>query len=127
VLFGRTLHIPTRSALPIVVLVLGAVALAEGQQTEPAAAILVREIGLDDGPIIFDDITWLAVRPRGEIIVAEPRLGLVRLIDPGTLEEKVVGGRGAGPGEFRTPSSVGHVGDSVWVWDPGLTPRAPAQ
>jgi hypothetical protein len=119
VLFGRTLHIPTRYALPIV-LVLGAVALAEGQQTAPATPILVREIGLDDGPIIFDDITWLAVRPRGDIIVAEPRLGLVRLIDPGTLEETVVGGRGAGPGEFRAPSSVGHVGDSVWVWDPGL-------
>jgi hypothetical protein len=104
----------------LVALALGATPPAAGQQGHPVNAVLVQEIGLDETALVFDHVSGLAVGAQGQVIVAEPRLGLVRLIDSGTLQYRVLGGRGSGPGEFRTPTAVGLVGDSIWVWDPGL-------
>lgn len=71
-------------------------------------------------PLIFDHIASLTLAPDGDLLVIEPRIASIRLIDPVTLEERRVGREGAGPGEFRAPTAAGAAGRGFWVWDPGL-------
>lgn len=68
----------------------------------------------DPGPVRIGRSGDLTILDRG----ADPRL--VRL-DAGDKRVKEIGGRGEGPGEFRTPTGFFEcAGDSVAVWDPDL-------
>lgn len=112
----------TRTALVTATFSAILAAPAAAQQPEPLHATLVREIGVDEASLVFDHIASVTVTPRGEVVVVETRLGLVRVVHPATLQEKAVGRgrRGSGPGEFRGPRLAGQIGDGIWVWDSTL-------
>ena len=67
------------------------------------------------------DLTWvsdLTVGSAGAVFVAQPLAHevLVYSADLAALEHRI-GRRGAGPGEFQFPRTLGWVGDSLWVRD----------
>jgi hypothetical protein len=67
--------------------------------------------------MLLTRISGLAVLPDGRILTAHDREAVIRVFDANGRLIKVVGRRGAGPGEFRTIRQVGFVGDLIWVED----------
>lgn len=92
------------------------------------------EAGLDDVPVLavasdmrlgsFDDptvgftsVSDLDVGADGRIYVLERSQQEIRVFGPDGALERVMGGEGEGPGEFRGAFSFGVEGDTVWVID----------
>lgn len=59
----------------------------------------------------------LAPLPNGGIVAAYPREHLVRVFDSNGNLTAEIGRNGEGPGEFRQVTSLGSVGQSIWVSD----------
>lgn len=77
-------------------------------------------VGREDGPehFLFGEIPAAAVNSRGEIVVVDRKAWDVRLFDSRGAFLKQLGGRGQGPGEFRSPHSVLVTpSDEIWVAD----------
>jgi hypothetical protein len=90
----------------------------------PPARILDERvrIGAVDGagPEVFGNISALAVDARGRILVLDAQAAELRIFGPDGAHLRTVGGRGAGPGEFRTPVGLTlHPEGGIWVVDPG--------
>ena len=63
----------------------------------------------------------LIVGSDGSIYVTEPNRGEVLVYDEGGRFVRRIGGRGEGPGEFRsTAGGIGWSGNELWVVDPFL-------
>jgi hypothetical protein len=45
----------------------------------------------------------------------------IRVFDQSGRLVRSIGREGSGPGEFRMPRLLGHVGDSLWTWDISLS------
>jgi hypothetical protein len=67
---------------------------------------------------LLDPVAFSSVGPAGQIAIAQPQSSRVRVFSgvDGT-EIGAVGGRGGGPGEFRSLTSLGWAGDTLWVAD----------
>lgn len=83
----------------------------------------VLAIGLVEGPpeYLFSGITGALRLGNGTIAVADGRSAEIRFFDAKGAHVRSVGGRGAGPGEYRYPWLMTRFGaDSLLVWDGGL-------
>jgi hypothetical protein len=107
----------TRRYLWLVPLLLADAGPAVGQEIVEVRARAVQAIGLADDSLVFDHIGSMLVLPTGNLLIAEPRTGVVQVLDPATLHTDRIGRRGEGPGEFRSPWVAGLVGDSIAIWD----------
>ena len=61
----------------------------------------------------------LAVDPRGRIYTLHYESQLVRVHDETGRLVRKLGGKGEGPGEFKSARSMGFLGDTLWVFDGG--------
>lgn len=69
-------------------------------------------VGLD-----LSTVRGLAVGDQGWIFVAQPADAHVKVVDRDGRLLRVIGRRGAGPGEFQFPAAVGWLADTLWVQD----------
>lgn len=84
---------------------------------EPRLIIGVRD---GDEEYQFSDISAAARQSDGDLVVADAGAGTVRLYGPDGVFRRLLGGAGAGPGEFRNPTQiVVRRVDSIFVWDDG--------
>ena len=89
---------------------------------EPTSASgdrLIREVVIDGDEFDLLPITWLSERD-GEIAVAQEQDSRVLFFDPTGMLIGSAGHRGSGPGEFRSLSEGGWLGDSLWIYDAHL-------
>jgi hypothetical protein len=106
--------------------------IAQLQQTVPGAASasfeqsavlatrqlrLVREVSIDGNTHNLVAVSWILVGSRGRLAVAQQQDRAVVLFDSTGRPDGRVGRMGDGPGEFRSVTSAGFVGDSLWVHD----------
>lgn len=105
-----------------------------------AAAALAAACTGDDGPALADlpvwtaaedlrvgavddsvyALTWfrtLEVDGDGRMYTAHPREQVIRVFDADGTLERVIGGRGDGPGEFQNLIVMGWVADTLWALD----------
>lgn len=112
---------PVRAAVPFLLflaaLVLAAVpARVQAQARWTLAPEL--SIGTQGGPDY--ELTFvgaLAVGAAGEIYVAQPEDGAVRVFDARGRHLRTLGRHGSGPGEYARVDGLGWKGDSLWVAD----------
>lgn len=92
---------------------------AEGQQQWS----LVPDLTIGSPDALDYSLTWvsdIAVGHNGTIYLLQPREQLIRVFSSGGEFIRVIGRRGEGPGEFRSPRHMGWKGDTLWVRDTGL-------
>lgn len=86
----------------------------------PPQALELREelrIGsVDTPPYLLTEVGDLAVA-NGQVFVAQPKDGQVRVFDTAGRFIRAVGRQGEGPGEFRSIASIGVRADTLWVVD----------
>ena len=91
------------------------------------------QIGVQDGEPerSFTSIVGLARLPDGSIVVADAGASALRVFDAAGTYVETWGGRGDGPGELASLTSLaGTAGDTVVAWDAGsrrLTAFAPGR
>jgi hypothetical protein len=115
------------SHLAAVILLAGAllVSIAQGIVAQPSIPLVdvKEEIRIKSNDSVSDmlltGISDLAVLPDGRILTAHTREAVVRVFDQAGRLIKVIGRRGDGPGEFRSPVRARYVGDRIWVDDLG--------
>lgn len=104
--------------LRMVALLLGFVLLAARDGRSQTAAIAAMRVKLDSLATGYaHQVEGLIELPRGRLLVllrGDPFLFIVGL---DSKIQRVLGRGGDGPGEFRSPLTIGIHGDSVWVWD----------
>lgn len=72
----------------------------------------------ESGDLRFATAAWATRISTGEIAVADLAESNVRVLSPAGKLERVLGRRGAGPGEYRLPIWVGVCdGGNLTVWD----------
>ena len=82
---------------------------------EPVQAVGVRD---GDEEYQFDDIAAAARQSDGDLVVADAGSQTVRLFAPDGIFKRMLGGAGAGPGEFQNPMQILiREADSIFVWD----------
>ncbi len=87
-------------------------------QAPRQAATTTREL-VPGGALEIDDVRGAVMMRSGDLVLTQHREGhLLVIAKDGSVD--TVGRRGEGPGEFRTPASIGLVGDTLWVGDVGL-------
>lgn len=74
-----------------------------------------------DDPIV--SIGQVARRPDGGFILADAGAARVRLFDSTGRQVEVAGGRGDGPGEFRSPTAAVELDDGRVIVTDGADPR----
>jgi hypothetical protein len=82
-----------------------------------AAVEEVRIGSLDDPDAGFSRIGTIRGAATGEIYVLESAAREVRVFSPDGERLRTIGRRGEGPGEFLSPSDLGLLGDTLWVYD----------
>jgi hypothetical protein len=110
-----------------IVIVASALALASGLGLDlrAQAPVPVREVR-EEMRIVSNDavpamqlttIRVATVLGDGRILTSHSMEGRVRVFAPNGTLIRVLGRPGSGPGEFRSPSYMGHIGDTIWVRD----------
>lgn len=79
-----------------------------------------RHVVVDGHEQVLEPVAWVRVSHSGVVAVAQAQSHRVRLFDTSGVAVASAGGEGAGPGEFRTVHTGGWMGDTLWVFDPGL-------
>ena len=105
----------------------GCVALVSACSGEPASAppipewTIVEELRLgsiDDPFQALTRVGSLDTDADGNLYVAQPQDGVIRVFSPGGEPRAVIGGEGEGPGEFEALRSFGFLGDTLYATDP---------
>lgn len=103
-----------------------ALAAVAGAQS-PRRLELTERLRLDAATEDFSALTMkregnapFYVGPRHEIVLPLPQDGTVRIYDSTGKRVKTLGGKGAGPGEYRSIFRTGWTRDTLWVYDPLL-------
>lgn len=74
---------------------------------------------IDEPGTILTRVRDLAVAPDGRIYTLHRQEALLRVFDAEGEFVRTIGRRGEGPGEFDGLSSMGIIGDTLWVLDTG--------
>jgi hypothetical protein len=75
---------------------------------------------LEGGETALTTVRTLTVGPEGRIHVLQPQDQEVRVFGPDGDLAGTMGREGEGPGEFLGPSTMGFLGDTLWVGDSRL-------
>lgn len=116
VFLGPARYVP-RAMAPAIV---GAVHLDSGATV--AALTAIEELRIDGNTEEFADFSgYIRVAPNGNIVVPQGQDYQYRFYSPEGRRLATFGGRGSGPGEFRTfETRLGWTGDTLWIWDKSL-------
>ena len=76
-------------------------------------------IGTQDGPASFGQVRAIIADEDGQIYVADSKASEIRVFDERGAHARTIGRRGAGPAEFEILYSIGWIGDTIAVLDPG--------
>ncbi|MFU8813096.1 MAG: 6-bladed beta-propeller [Balneolaceae bacterium] len=76
----------------------------------------VAEFG-EVGDVLYRTISAAAVTKSGRVFLADQNEGVVHAYEPGGTYIRQVGGKGEGPGEFRTTTNIHVHGDELIVLD----------
>ncbi len=110
-------------------IVVGALAACSGGESGGALAIRIADlpvlayaeearIGSFDDPVVgFSQIGDVEAGPDGAVYVSELQASEVRIYAADGTLLRTVGRAGEGPGEFARPTSIGLLGDTLWVRD----------
>lgn len=79
----------------------------------------VRIGSVADPETALEVVTLLSATPDDGIAVAQPGSSSIWIFASSGERQKVVGGEGDGPGEFRAVSAMGWRGDTLWAADGG--------
>ena len=90
-----------------------------GQTVECVAVEELRVGSLDDPNASLSSFRALVVGPNGAVYVPQARSGEVRRYDANGQFLGVFGGKGEGPGEFESITTMGWLGDTLWIHDRG--------
>lgn len=131
-------HRPTALALAALLLALGGCGAGEDVPDEAAtgggadraptsldslptwsAQTDLRIGSMDDPDYALTQIRGMEVGSDGTIYTLHASERTIRRFDAGGLLLGTIGGPGDGPGEFRSPQSMGWVADTLWVFDMG--------
>lgn len=107
-----------RRVLTMLVLVVGPVGAVPAQRPPPRLP-LTRTLVVRDSAISDAVISWAAMTPAGNLVVARPAEGDLALIDDKGRVIRKAGRRGAGPQEFARMGPTGWIADTLWVYDAG--------
>lgn len=75
---------------------------------------VIPTIGTD---YVLGRVTGIAPLPSGDVAVLSWDDKKILLFDSAGRLVRSIGRQGAGPGEFTSPSALGRIGDTLWVWD----------
>lgn len=117
-----------RVAIPVLLFALSACDAADEAETavDPPARVLQEDLRIgshDDEDQALTRIGTILPFTDGEVWVAQPDDGEIRVFGADGAVRTRVGRRGEGPGEFTLPSGMGNwagAEDTVWVSDPFL-------
>jgi hypothetical protein len=85
----------------------------------PKALTITRDLLISPEEADLSAGGFMAVSPRGQILVPQMDDNLIKVFNPdGTT--RTVGRKGSGPGEFQRVTRIGFMGDSLWALDPVL-------
>lgn len=73
-----------------------------------------------DSAVALTRVPTLTVRTDGWIYVAQPQETTIKVFDSHGQPQSRIGRNGGGPGEFRTLTRVGWLGDTLWTIDSRL-------
>jgi hypothetical protein len=105
-----------RRLLWIATLLCAVVSTASGQKV----AKLTEDLRLDATKEDFPRVSSVAVGPKEQIVVLVPNEMNFRVYDSTGRKLGAFGRVGSGPGEFRSPGSIGWTADTIWVFDYNL-------
>lgn len=88
-----------------------------GQAVECVAVEEMRIGSIDDPDASLSSFRTVAVGPDGGVYIPQVRSGEVRRYDANGQFLGVFGGKGQGPGEFESISTMGWLGDTLWIHD----------
>jgi hypothetical protein len=80
-------------------------------------ASLTEDLRLDATKEDFPRVSAVAVGPKEQIVVLVPSEMQFRVYDSSGKKLGTFGRLGSGPGEFRSPTTPGWVGDTIWIYD----------
>lgn len=103
---------------PIRLAVVTALVVALPARAQPRLK-LVSDLRLETKAQAFDQAVDMVVAPSGGFLIVDNGMRL-HLFDAKGAPVKVVGGRGAGPGEFREMQAYGAIDREYWIYDAGL-------
>ena len=99
------------------ILALASLAISGAQQPARVRLRAVEDLRLDATKEDFSTISGILVSERGHIVVPQRQDLQVRIYDASGKRVATVGRAGSGPGEFRSLSSLGWIGDTLWIFD----------
>ena len=79
----------------------------------------IATIGTPDGPASFGQVNAIIADDDGLIYVADSKAAEIRVFDERGAHVRTMGRNGAGPAEFGLLYSIGWIGDTIAVLDPG--------
>lgn len=122
-------HLPCSSCIRrggIRALVLSAAALLAGcapdarrTGAERSARVTIEPVAqlrMGDGPVLASAHS-VAGAPDGTVVVGDGSDRALKVFGPDGVQARLIGGAGAGPGEFTLLNSSGMLGDSAFGWD----------
>lgn len=105
------------SALVVLAIAFGGFAPFVQNPTEPAQLRLIPEWKFDGSVNDLVSISDIKANPRGLVAFTQPEDFKVQILTKSGSHLATVGRKGSGPREFRYPSIVGWLGDTLWVFD----------
>lgn len=93
------------------------------RQPRMAIPTLTAEVRIDGKREDFAVLNGGQLGPKGMLALTFRQDAQVRLYDMQGKRVAVVGKRGSGPGEFRTPQAQGWLADTLWIYDVTLSSR----
>jgi len=110
-----------RSAVTLQVLLLLATGDVSARQVCRQTWVPVEDRIYDQSEAPLSEISSISVDAKGNVAVADDQTRSIILFGPDGRLSKLLGRRGAGPGEFREVSNVLFVGDQIWATDTELS------
>src|SRR5690349_9824065 len=104
----------------LTVLLASAAIGAAGAQSAPKTLQVMWQAGGGDTDSSFADISMIAVGRNGEVATWDRKSNALRLFNDAGKLVRVVGRKGAGPGEYNGISGMAWGSDNrFYVWDSG--------
>src|SRR5438128_877100 len=102
----------------IIPLIAAALSAARAADAQPKTFQVMWQAGGGNSDSSFADISMVAVGPKGDVVTWDRRSTSLRLFNDAGKQVRVIGRKGAGPGEYNGISGMAWGADGrFYVWD----------